>query len=85
MARWLLMCHDRLEGDTLAHTHKFLAQTLGAYKSWRIVPRPLSSPKRWRPACARVGARVRLWKCCAQGITWFALGRTSAFGVDRFC
>jgi len=29
MARWLLMCHDRLEGDTLALTHDFLAQMLG--------------------------------------------------------
>ena len=29
MARWLLMCHDRLEGHTLALTHKFLAQMLG--------------------------------------------------------
>src|SRR5205085_1752089 len=29
MARWLLMCHDRLEGDTLALTHEFLAQMLG--------------------------------------------------------
>jgi CRP-like cAMP-binding protein len=29
MARWLLMCHDRLEGDTVALTHDFLAQMLG--------------------------------------------------------
>jgi CRP-like cAMP-binding protein len=29
MARWLLMCHDRLEGHTLALTHEFLAQMLG--------------------------------------------------------
>src|SRR3954469_16454008 len=29
MARWLLMCHDRLEGNTLALTHEFLAQMLG--------------------------------------------------------
>jgi CRP-like cAMP-binding protein len=29
MARWLLMCHDRLEGHTLALTHDFLAQMLG--------------------------------------------------------
>jgi CRP-like cAMP-binding protein len=29
MARWLLMCHDRLEGHTLALTHNFLAQMLG--------------------------------------------------------
>jgi CRP-like cAMP-binding protein len=27
MARWLLMCHDRLEGDTLALTHEFLARS----------------------------------------------------------
>lgn len=29
MARWLLMCHDRLEGHTVALTHEFLAQMLG--------------------------------------------------------
>lgn len=29
MARWLLMCHDRLEGHTLALTHEFLAEMLG--------------------------------------------------------
>lgn len=29
LGRWLLMCHDRLEGDTLALTHEFLAQMLG--------------------------------------------------------
>jgi CRP-like cAMP-binding protein len=29
MARWLLMCHDRVDGYTLALTHDFLAQMLG--------------------------------------------------------
>jgi CRP-like cAMP-binding protein len=29
LARWLLMCHDRVEGHTLALTHEFLAQMLG--------------------------------------------------------
>ena len=29
MARWLLMCHDRLEGHTLALTHDLLSQMLG--------------------------------------------------------
>ncbi|HEY3058824.1 MAG TPA: Crp/Fnr family transcriptional regulator [Chloroflexota bacterium] len=29
MARWLLMCHDRVDGHTLALTHEFLAQMLG--------------------------------------------------------
>jgi len=29
LARWLLMCHDRIEGDELALTHEFLALMLG--------------------------------------------------------
>ena len=29
LARWLLMCHDRIDGDTLALTHEFLALMLG--------------------------------------------------------
>src|SRR4051794_4599585 len=29
MACWLLMCHDRLKGHTLALTHEFLAPMLG--------------------------------------------------------
>jgi CRP-like cAMP-binding protein len=32
MARWLLMCHDRLEGHTLSLTHEFLAQMLGVLR-----------------------------------------------------
>ena len=30
MCRWLLMMHDRAEGETLAYTHEFLATILGA-------------------------------------------------------
>ncbi|GJD43522.1 hypothetical protein AFCDBAGC_1374 [Methylobacterium cerastii] len=33
LARWLLMCHDRLDGDDLALTHEFLATMLGAQRS----------------------------------------------------
>ena len=30
MCRWLLMMHDRAEGESLAYTHEFLAHILGA-------------------------------------------------------
>src|SRR5579872_5332032 len=30
MSRWLLMMHDRAEGEVLAYTHQFLAHMLGA-------------------------------------------------------
>jgi CRP-like cAMP-binding protein len=30
VARWLLMMHDRAEGETLTYTHEFLAHILGA-------------------------------------------------------
>ena len=33
LARWLLMCHDRVDGDDIPPTHKFIAMMLG-------VPRP---------------------------------------------
>ncbi|MBB3318180.1 MULTISPECIES: Crp/Fnr family transcriptional regulator [unclassified Rhizobium] len=33
MARWLLMCHDRLDGDNLGVTHEFLALMLGVRRS----------------------------------------------------
>lgn len=33
LARWLLMCHDRLDGDNLAVTHQFLSLMLGVRRS----------------------------------------------------
>jgi hypothetical protein len=33
LARWLLMSHDRLEGDDLPLTHEFLSLMLGAQRS----------------------------------------------------
>lgn len=30
MCRWLLMMHDRVDGETLPYTHEFLSQMLGA-------------------------------------------------------
>jgi CRP-like cAMP-binding protein len=33
MCRWLLMMHDRAEGESLAYTHEFLAHMLGANRT----------------------------------------------------
>lgn len=33
LARWLLMCHDRMESDTFAITHEFLGHMLGTPRS----------------------------------------------------
>ncbi|ACL60948.1 Crp/Fnr family transcriptional regulator [Methylobacterium nodulans] len=33
LARWLLMCHDRTEGDELALTHEFLSLMLGVQRT----------------------------------------------------
>jgi len=33
LARWLIMCHDRLDGDDLALTHEFMAIMIGAQRS----------------------------------------------------
>jgi CRP-like cAMP-binding protein len=33
LARWLLMCHDRVDGDEIAVTHKFLSVMIAAQRS----------------------------------------------------
>lgn len=33
LARWLLMCHDRVDGDEIALTHEFMAIMIGAQRS----------------------------------------------------
>jgi CRP-like cAMP-binding protein len=33
LARWLLMCHDRADGDEIALTHEFMAIMIGAQRS----------------------------------------------------
>ncbi|CAO4195444.1 Crp/Fnr family transcriptional regulator [Methylorubrum extorquens] len=33
LARWLLMCHDRLDGDELRLTHEFLSMMLGTQRT----------------------------------------------------
>ncbi|MCJ2005511.1 Crp/Fnr family transcriptional regulator, partial [Methylobacterium sp. J-092] len=33
LARWLLMCHDRAEGDDLSTTHRFLSLMLGVNRT----------------------------------------------------
>ena len=33
LARWLLMCHDRVDGDEIVMTHEFVSLMLGVQRS----------------------------------------------------
>ena len=77
MCRWLLMMHDRAEGEALTYTHEFLANILGANRklnagsaidakcrSYQLSSRHHLSPRSCRP---RKGI-VRMLRNCEGAI-----------------
>jgi CRP-like cAMP-binding protein len=52
LCRWLLMMHDRAEGESLTYTHEFLANMLGANRKSVTLAVP-------RRSCARRSRRPR--------------------------
>ncbi len=70
LARWLLMCHDRMESDTFSITHEFLGHMLGTPRStvrWQreFCLRPGSLIIRAEKLLSRTGKAWKRWPASA--------------------
>ena len=69
MCRWLLMMHDRAEGETLTYTHEFLSEVLGANrKSISVAAQSMQSAGliRYRRGMMQVVNRSALEKASCE-------------------